>query len=53
MEEGKGEDFEFKEGLLFFQGLFYIPLGLARLKFLQIRHDLPTAGHFGVNKTHH
>lgn len=50
MKEGKGEDFEFKDGLLFYRDLLYVPPCLARLKILQVRHDLPAAGHFGVNK---
>jgi hypothetical protein len=34
MKEDKGEDFQFKDGLLFFQGLLYVPPRLARLKVL-------------------
>jgi hypothetical protein len=45
------DEFEFKDGLLYFKGLLYIPLGPTRLKIIQIRHDLHAAGHFGFNKT--
>ena len=51
IKKSKGVDFEFKNGLLFFEGLFYVPPGLVKLKVLQICHDLLIAGHFGVNKT--
>ena len=51
IKEGKGEDLQFKNGFLFFQGLLYVPPRLARLKVLQVHHDLPVAGHFGVHKT--
>lgn len=51
LKEGKGEDFEFNVGLLFFRGILYVPPSSARLKVLQVRHDLPAAGHFGVNNT--
>ena len=52
MKEGKREDFEFDNGLLFFQDLFYVPPSLARLKVLQISHDLLIARYFGVNKSY-
>jgi hypothetical protein len=45
------DEFEFKDGLLYFKGLLYIPPGPIRLKIIQMRHNLPTAGHFGFNKT--
>jgi hypothetical protein len=45
------ELFEFKDGLLYREGLLYVPEGPARLKVLQARHDTPAAGHFGTNKT--
>jgi hypothetical protein len=45
------DEFEFKDGLFYFKGLLYIPLGPTRLKIIQMRHDLPTVGHFGFNKT--
>ena len=44
-------DFEFKDDLLYFRGLFYVPFGPNRLKVLQMHHDLPPTGHFGFNKT--
>ena len=43
--------FQFKDGLLYYQGLLYVPEGLCRLRVLQSRHDFPAAGHFGFNKT--
>jgi hypothetical protein len=43
------DEFEFKDGLLYFKGLLYIPLGPIRLKIIQIRYNLLTAGHFGFN----
>lgn len=51
INEDKGEDFDFKDGLLFYQGLLYVPPRLARLKIFQACHDLPIAGLFGINKT--
>lgn len=41
----------FKDGLLYYKGLLYVPEGPLRLQVLQARHDLPAAGHFGFNKT--
>jgi hypothetical protein len=29
----------------------YIPPGSTRLKIIQMRHNLPTVGHFSFNKT--
>ena len=43
--------FQFIDGLLYFQGLLYVPDGPCRLQVLQSRHDFPAAGHFGFNKT--
>ena len=54
MEEfGSHNDDKFKvEGdLLYFEERLYIPQGPVRLQILQSRHDFPTAGHFGYNKT--
>jgi len=31
--------------------LLYVPLRTLRLQILQARHDFPSAGHFGYNKT--
>jgi hypothetical protein len=45
------DEFEFKDGLLYFNGLLYIPPGPTRLKMIQMRHNLPVARHFGFNKT--
>ena len=42
------DEFEFKDGLLYFKGLFYILLGPIRLKIIQMYY-LPTAGHFGFD----
>jgi hypothetical protein len=39
------------DGLLYYQGLLYIPNGLCRLQVLQSRHDFLAIGHFGFNKT--
>jgi hypothetical protein len=43
--------FQFQDELLYYQGLFYVPKGPCRLRVLQSRHDSPSAGHFGYNKT--
>ena len=43
--------FQFRDGLLYYQGLLYVPEGPCRLRVLQSRHDFPSAGHFGYNKT--
>jgi hypothetical protein len=43
-------EFEFKNGLFYFKEILYIPLGLTRLKIIQIRHDLLVVGYFGFNK---
>ena len=43
--------FQFQDGLLYYQGLLYVPEGPCRLQVLQSRHDFPAAGHFGFNKT--
>ena len=43
--------FQFRDGLLYYEGLLYIPEGPCRLRVLQSRHNFPSAGHFGFNKT--
>ena len=43
--------FQFLDGLLYYEGLLYVPEGPCRLRVLQSRHDFPSAGHFGFNKT--
>ena len=43
--------FQFQDGLLYYEGLLYVPEGPCRLRVLQSRHDFPSAGHFGYNKT--
>ena len=43
--------FQFKDGLLYYEGLLYIPKGPTRFQILEARHDFPAAGHFGFNKT--
>lgn len=43
--------FQFRDGLLYYEGLLYVPEGPCRLRVLQSRHDFPAAGHFGFNKT--
>jgi hypothetical protein len=45
------DEFEFKDGLLYFNGLLYIPPRPTRLKIIQMRHDFPVARYFGFNKT--
>ena len=45
------DEFEFKDGLLYFKRLLYIPSGPIRFKIIQMSHDLPAARHFGFNKT--
>jgi hypothetical protein len=42
--------FQFHDGLLYYQGLLYVPKGPCQLQVLQSRHDSPSAGHFGYNK---
>ena len=42
---------QFRNGLLYYEELLYVPEGLCQLRVLQSRHDFPTAGHFGYNKT--
>ena len=43
--------FSYVDGLLYRDGLLYVPDTPARLKVLQTHHDSPLAGHFGVAKT--
>jgi hypothetical protein len=38
-------EFKFMDGLLYFKGLLYIPPRPTQLKIIQMRHDLPVAGH--------
>jgi hypothetical protein len=45
------DEFEFKDGLLYFKGLLYVSPGPIRLKIIQMRHNLSAAGYFGFNKT--
>jgi hypothetical protein len=45
------DEFEFKNGLLYFKGLLYVPPGPTRLKIIQMCHYLPAVGHFSFNKT--
>jgi hypothetical protein len=44
-------NFQFKNGLLYYKDLLYVPSGPLRLQVLQARHDLPLVSHFGFNKT--
>jgi hypothetical protein len=37
--------------LLYYDGLLYLPDGLAWFQVLQVRHNALTIGHFGFNKT--
>lgn len=50
MELGEGKDFEFKDELLFYKGLLYVPLKTLRLQIVQACHDFQSVGHFGYNK---
>ena len=43
--------FSTHDGCLFYDGLLYVPSKELQLDILRIRHDAPTAGHFGVAKT--
>ncbi len=43
--------FEFQNGLLYFDGLLYVPNGPTRLQVLQAMHDVLVVNHFGFNKT--
>ena len=43
--------FQFRDGLLYYEELLYVPEGPCRLRVLQSQHDFPLAGHFGFNKT--
>jgi hypothetical protein len=43
--------FEFQDGLLYHDGLVYVPNGCAQLQVLQDMHDVLTINHFGLNKT--
>jgi hypothetical protein len=45
------DEFEFKDGLLYFKGLLYVFLRPTQLKIIQMRHNLFAVGHFGFNKT--
>ena len=45
------DEFEFKDGLLYFKGHLYIPPGPTQLKIIQILHNVFAVGHFGFNKT--
>ena len=42
--------FKIDNNLLYFEECLYVPNG-SHLSVLQARHDLPTVGHFGFNKT--
>jgi transposase InsO family protein len=45
------DHFEDRGGLLFRDGLLYVPAGSMRVEVLQQHHDTPLAGHFGITKT--
>jgi transposase InsO family protein len=45
------DQFRWRNGFLFRKDLLYIPDGPARLQVLHQCHDIPMAGHFGVQKT--
>ena len=42
--------FMIDKGFLLFNNLIYVPKSI-RTKVLELHHDFPTAGHFGVSKT--
>jgi len=44
-------NYKMMDNLLYFEESLYIPEGPLRLQILQARHDFPSAGHFGFNKT--
>lgn len=45
--------FTITDDLLYRDKLIYVPLGRLRTELLQLRHDTPLAGHFGITKTAH
>jgi hypothetical protein len=45
------DEFEFKDGLIYYKGLLYILSEPIWFKIIQMCHDLPTVGHFGFDKT--
>ena len=47
----KNQTFTMENGLLFHQGLVYVPPGSLRLQVIQSCHDSPLSGHFGLGKT--
>ena len=47
-----GSNFEYKNDLLYYQGLLYVPGEENQLKILQLCHDSPSAGHGGKAKTY-
>ena len=52
IEGYNGKDgFYVQDGILYRNGLVCIPTDELRLEVLKIRHDSPTAGHFGTAKT--
>lgn len=48
---GSSSAFELRDGLLFKDGLLFVPNDDLRLKVLKQKHDHPTSGHFGAAKT--
>ena len=45
------DKFKMERNLLCFEKRLYIPKRSTQLRVLQSRHDFPTVGHFGFNKT--
>jgi len=41
---------QFKDGLLYYNSLLYVTLGLVQRKIFQLCHDFPVVGHFDFNK---
>ena len=44
-------NFQFKEGLLYYKDLLYVLSGPLCLQVLKARHNVSSVGHFGFNKT--
>ncbi len=43
--------FEFQDGLLYYDGSFYVIDGLAQFQIVLTRHNTLATSHFGFNKT--
>jgi hypothetical protein len=47
-----GKQMDRREGIIYKEGLIYVPKGEARLAILKARHDALAAGHYGNQKTY-